>query len=140
MALVKWDPFELRSLWRWPSVWEDEDSLPNLADSRQLDVYETGDEVIVKASVAGVKPNNVDITFEKGILWVRGEEEEEEKKGKKYYKKSARSYSYKVAVPGNVDLKKEPEANIEDGVLTVSFKKTEEAKPRKIAIKTKKKK
>jgi len=134
MALVKWDPFDWRSFWRWPSVWEDEELMPAF-DSRQLDVYETKDEVVVKASVAGVKPDNVDVTFEKGVLTIRGEEEEEEKKGKKYYKKSSRSYSYKIAVPGEIDLKAEPKAEIENGVITVRFKKAKEAQPRKIAVK-----
>lgn len=139
MAIVKWDPFDLRSFWRWPSVWEDEDWVPAL-DNRQLDVYETKDEVVVKANVAGVKPDKVDVTFEKGVLWIRAEEEEESKEGKKYYRKASRSYSYKVAVPGNVDLKAEPQAEVDEGVVTVTFKKTEEAKPRKIPVKARAKK
>jgi len=133
MAIVKWDPFDMRPFWRWPSIWEDEDLV---ADGRQLDVYETDDEVVVKAGLAGVKPEHVDITFEKGMLWIRGEEEEEEKKDKKFYKKSSRSYSYKVAVPGNIDLKNDPEASFKNGVVEIKFKKSDEAKPRKIEIKT----
>lgn len=136
MAINKWDPFDLRPFWRWPSVWEDEEGEVSAFDNRQLDVYETENSVVVKAGVAGVRPKNVDITFEKGVLWIRGQEEEETKEGKKYYKKSSRSYSYKVAVPGNVDTKTDPEAEIEDGIVTVTFKKSALAKPRKITVKT----
>lgn len=134
MAIVRWDPFDLRSFWRWPSTWEEEEME---FGGRQLDVYETDDEVVVKAGVAGVDPKNVDVTFEDGVLEIRGQEEEEEKKGKKYYKKSSRSYRYRVAVPGNVDMKKEPEAEVDKGVITITFKKAEEAKPKKIEVKGK---
>ncbi len=135
MAVVKYDPFDLRSFWRWPSVWEEEEAE---FGGRQLDVYETDDEIVIKAGVAGVDPKNVDVTFEDGILQIQGQEEEEEKKGKKFYQKSSRSYRYRVAVPGNVDLKKEPEAEVDKGVITITFKKAEEAKPKKITVKGKK--
>ena len=126
----------LPSLLRWPDIWEDE--LVGMNDGG-LDVYETEDEVVVKASVAGVKPDKIEITFEKGVLTIAAQEEEEEKdKEKKYYRKASRAYSYRVAVPGNIDPKAEPEAEVENGVLVVRFKKAEEAKPKKIAIKKKK--
>lgn len=93
--------------------------------------------MVVKANVAGVDPKKVDVTFEKGILTIQAAEEEEEEKGKKYYKKASRSYSYRIAIPGNIDLKKDPKAEIDKGVVTVTFTKTPEAKPKKIAVKTK---
>ncbi len=134
MAIAKWDPVDLRSFWRWPSIWEEEEAE---FGGRQLDVYETKDEVVVKAGVAGVKPKNVEVTFEDGIVQIQGQQEEEEDKGKKFYKKSSRSYRYRVAVPGNIDLKKEPEAEVKDGVITINFKKAEESKPKKIEVKGK---
>lgn len=133
MAIVRWDPFQSR----WPSIWNwDEDDFYPGGESN-LDVYETEDEVVVKANVAGVDDEKVEITFEKGILWIRAEESEEEKEGKKYYRKASRSYSYKVAVPGNIDIKHEPDADIEKGVVTVTFRKAEEAKLKKISVKRK---
>ena len=131
MTIIRWDP--TRALLRWPNVWDDDDFMPNSSDN--LDVYETKDEGVVKAAVAGVNPDKVDVTFEKGILTITGSEESEEKEDKKYYRKSSRSYSYRVAVPGNIDLSVEPEAKIEHGVISISFKKAEEAKPKKIAVK-----
>ncbi len=126
------------SLFRWPEFW-DEDLTRNVNDAG-LDVYETEDEVVVRASVAGVKPDQIEITFEKGVLTITAQEEDESKDEKrKYYRKSSRSYAYRVAVPGNIDLKTEPEAEVENGILIVKFKKAEEAKPKKITIKSKKK-
>ncbi len=132
MAMVRWQPFSLR----WPNVWDwdEDDSLAPFTSGDNLDIYETEDEVVVKASVAGVDEDKVDITFEKGVLWIRAEESQEQKEGKKYYRKATRSYSYKVAVPGNIDMKQDPKASIEKGVVMVSFRKAEEAKPKKITI------
>lgn len=130
MTIVRFDP--TRALLRWPNIWDDEDFLPTASDN--LDVYETKDEVVVKAAVAGVNPDKVDVTFEKGVLTITGAEESEEKEDKKYYRKSSRSYSYRVAVPGNIDLSIEPEAKVEHGVIKISFKKAEEAKPKKITV------
>lgn len=135
MKLARWDPFDIRPFMSWPNIF-DEDSW---TDNRGLDVYETKDKVIVKASVAGIKPEDVDITFEKGVLWIKAQQKEEEKEGKKYYHKSFRSYSYKVAIPSNVDYKNEPEAEVDDGILTIAFAKSELSKPKKIQIKTKNK-
>lgn len=132
MAMVRWDPFKLS---RWPDVWDDEDMSFGLG--RDLDLYETEEEVVVKANVAGVEDEKVDITFEKGVLWIRAEEEEESREGKKYYSKATRSYSYKVAVPGDIDMGRDPEADIKKGVVTVTFKKAEQAKPKKIEVKRK---
>ena len=132
MAIIRWDP--MSSMLRWPNIW-DEDDFPVTPTSDNLDVYETKDDVVVKASVAGVDPDKVDVTFEKGVLTISAQEEEESKEGKKFYRKSSRSYSYRVAVPGNIDLSHEPEAKVTHGVVTVMFKKAEEAKPKKISIK-----
>jgi HSP20 family protein len=137
MALIKRDPF-VRSLSRWPSLWdEDFFDFPATTNSG-LDVYETEDEVVVKANVAGVPAEEVDLTFDKGVLWVRAEAEEKEKdKKKKHYSRSSWSYSYKVSVPGEVDYQTDPEAAVAGGVLTVTFKKSEQAKPKKLAVKAK---
>lgn len=135
MAIVRWDPLRVM---RWPNVWDwDEDELTPQASVDNLDIFETANEVIVRANVAGVVSDKIDITFEKGVLWIRAESEEESKEGKKYYRKASRSYSYKVAIPGDIDLNTEPQAKIENGLVTITFKKAEIAKPKKISIKTK---
>lgn len=132
MTIIRWDP--TRALLRWPNVWDDEEFTPSIGGDN-LDVYETKDEVVVKAAVAGVDPDKIDVTFEKGVLTITGSEESEEKEDKKFYRKSSRSYAYRVAVPGNIDLAKEPEASFKHGVVSIAFKKAEEAKPKKISIK-----
>ncbi len=132
MAIIRWDP--MSTMLRWPNIWEDED-FGALSGSDNLDVYETQNEVVIKANVAGVDPDKVEITFEKGVLTLTAREESEEKSDKKYYRKATRSYAYRIAVPGNLDLSAEPEAKVNHGIVSVTFKKTEEEKPKKIAIK-----
>lgn len=130
MAIVRWDPFKLS---RWPDYWDDEDFNNSLGTSN-LDLYETEEEVVVKASIAGVSRDKIDITFEKGILWIRAEEEEIDKEGKKYYRKASRNYSYKIAIPGDIDMSIDPKAEINDGLITITFTKAEQAKPKKILV------
>lgn len=140
MAIVRWSPFS--SFSRWPSIWDDEDftTLLDYHSTNNLDVYETESEVVVRANVAGVPVDKVDVTFDKGVLWIRAQaQEESEEANKKHYRRAVWQYSYKVAVPGPVDLKKDPSAEVEDGVLTVRFTKEAAAQPRKLAVKNVKK-
>ena len=131
MTIVRYDPMKM--MLRFPNIWDDDDW--SGSPSNNLDLYETEDEIVVKASVAGVDQDKVDITFEKGVMTISAAEEDEKTEGKKFYQKSSRSYAYRVAIPGNLDLTAEPSATFKNGVVTVAFKKAEEAKPKKIAIK-----
>jgi HSP20 family protein len=135
MELVPFRP--LRMLSRWPDFWDETDfGWGSARDS--LDIFETTDEVVVKANVAGVDIDHIDLTFEDGVLWIKAaKEDEQEDKDKTHYAKASWSYSYKVAVPGNIDMSKDPEASLDSGVLTVGFPKLEETKPRKLSIKAK---
>lgn len=139
MSLVRWSPLASSALSRWPSIWDDDELSTFMSQTaNNLEVYETDDEVVVKANVAGVPTESVDVTFEKGVLWIKAEQtQESDDKQKKHYSKSSWSYSYKVAVPGQIDHGREPEALVKDGVLTISFKKAEASKPRKLTIKAK---
>lgn len=132
MAIVRWDPF--RTLMRWPSIWDEEDWGTPTTTADQLDIYETDNEVVIRANIAGVPEDKVDLTFERGILTISAEETEETAEGKKYYQRASRRYSYRVAVPGNIDSKTEPQAHVDQGVVEVRFQKAAEAKPKKISV------
>lgn len=136
MAIVRWNPLFSRSLSQWPDLWDDDlfDSMGNQASSN-LDVYETENEVVIRANVAGVQEDDVDITFEKGVLWIKADRQEESDDQKKHYSKSSWNYSYKVAVPGMLDHTQEPEVELEKGMLTITFKKAEASKPKKLSVK-----
>lgn len=143
MALVRWSPLT-RALSQWPEAWDDDFfSLPLLGRAGGLDLYETEKQVVVKANVAGVPEDKIDLTFEKGLLTIsasmENEEQQEKDEGRTYYARSSRNYSYSVRVPGEVDMAADPAVDLEDGMLTVTFEKSQAAQPRKLAVKRKQK-
>lgn len=136
MSIIRWNPQVASLLSRWPDTWDD-DIMSSFtgAASHNLDVYETENEVVVKANVAGIPEESIDVTFEKGVLWIKAEQEEEaQDEQRKHYSKSSWSYSYKVAVPGTLDMSREPSAEVQNGVITITFKKAEESKPKKLTV------
>lgn len=119
----------------------DEDDAPSLRTSSGLDVYETDSDVVVKAAVPGIKAEDVDITFEDGVLRISAthEEHEEEKKKKKvvYQADRTSSFSYTTTLPRAIDSEK-IQAEVEDGIVVVTAPLAAEAKPRKITVSKKK--
>lgn len=119
-----------------PSVWEDiEEMLPTTGNINGLTVSEDDRNIYVSAAVPGVNPKEVDISLDKGVLWIKGETKEEEK-GKKFYRKATKSFSYRVTVPGEIDQNIEPEASCKNGIMTVTFVKSPKLKPKKILVKS----
>lgn len=137
MQLMRYNPL-LKQLNQWPDFFDDDGFMSTA--SNNLDVYETDDQIVVKANVAGVNPDQVDITFEKGTLWIKAEKQEEkEDKKKQHYSKSSWNYSYRVSLPNAtmLDHNTEPTADVDNGVVTITFKKTEASKPKKLTVKKK---
>lgn len=105
-----------------------------------ISIFEDEKNVYVEAAVPGVIPEDIEVSYDRGVLWIRGETQTEEKGGnKKYYKKAANAFSYKVAVPGDIDEKTNPEAFCENGVVMITFPKSVHAAPKKISVKGSKK-
>ncbi len=126
---------------RWffrPTLWEEEEEWPTMTMTEGLDVYEEDDKVIVKAAVPGVPADKVDVTFEDGVLRIKAkvEEKEEEKKKRKvvYRMDRVASFDYTTTLPRPVD-EKSIEARVENGVVIITAKIAEEAKPKKIPVK-----
>jgi HSP20 family protein len=91
--------------------------------------------VYVEASVPGVDPDKIEVSYDKGVLWIRGQQEQEKGGDRKYYRKASSSFSYRMAIPGNVDENKDPEATYKNGIMKVTFNKVPEPQPKKIAVK-----
>jgi len=106
----------------------------------QIDMYQTDEDVIVKATVPGVKPEDLHITITGDVLTIRGEiKAEEEVKDATYHIRERRygtfSRSLPLPVPVVADKAK---AEFEDGILTLTLPKAEEVRPKTISIKAKK--
>lgn len=126
-----------------PSLFQELDELQN--DLRKasftsttelgLSVYEDDLHVFVEAPVPGLKEDEIEITFEKGMLWIRGQKaQESEKENQKFHLKANRQYSYCLKVPGQIDASADIEASYERGLVLVRFKKSEIARPKRIMI------
>lgn len=116
-------PLSLRDGWSVPAV----------------DMYQTDDEVVVKASIPGFKAEDVQINVTGDILTLRGEvKREEEKKEKAWHIREQRwgSFERSVAMPTAVVADK-AKAEFENGILTVTLPKAEEVKPKTITVKAK---
>ncbi|GIW63619.1 MAG: hypothetical protein KatS3mg091_421 [Patescibacteria group bacterium] len=118
--------------------WDDfDEDFRDLTMTEGVDMYEEDNQIFVKAAVPGVDPNNVDITFEDGVLHIRAKEEKkEEDKNKRQYYRMDRivSFDYTVTLPRPVN----PDslnAEVKDGVVTVSAELADTAKSRKIPVK-----
>jgi len=61
-------PFLRNNANRWPDLWDDDFFNVPASYSNSLEVYETENDIVVKANVAGVPVENVDITVDKDIL------------------------------------------------------------------------
>jgi HSP20 family protein len=102
-----------------------------------IDLYQTDDEVIVKASLPGFKPDQVQVNVTGDVLTIKGEAREEQERGERAYHVRERrwgSFERSLMLPAGVAADK-ARADFEDGVLTVSLPKAEEARPKSISIK-----
>jgi HSP20 family protein len=101
-----------------------------------VDIYETEQELVVKADLPDVNPQDLDIRVEDNILTIRGERKFENKENEENYLRVERSYgsfsrSFQLANSVNSDAIK---ADYQNGVLTLSIPKREEAKPKQIKV------
>lgn len=115
---------------------DDDWALNEFSNPSGLTVSEDDQHVYVEAALPGIKPDEIEMIFDKGVVWIKAEKREEsEDKKKKYYRKAMSTFSYRVAVPGDVDESKQPEATIKYGVLRATFFKTKVGTAKKIPIK-----
>ena len=107
--------------------------------SLPIDMYQTNDDVVVKAVVPGFRPEQVQINVTGDVLTIRGEtSQEEETKEKSWHIREHRfgSFERSVALPVNV-VSNKATAEFENGVLTITLPKSEAVKPKTITVKTK---
>lgn len=144
--LIRWDPFGDRSFQRSLDRFFDEPFvragfgwIAPVDASLAIDMYETKDDVVVKAALPGLKPEQVQVTITGDMLTIRGESNEENQvKEENYVRKERRfgSFSRCVTLPSGVKADK-ADATFENGVLTLKIPKSEESKPKTIKVKTK---
>ena len=101
-----------------------------------VDIYETEHELVVKADLPEVDPKELDIRVENNLLTIRGERKFEKKVNEENYLRVERAYgsfsrSFSLANTVNSEAIK---AEYQNGVLTLTIPKREEAKPKQIKV------
>ena len=112
----------------------DESNLTTYAPA--VDIFETEHELVVKADLPDIDPKDLDIRVENNILSIRGERKFESKVSQDKYLRVERAYgsfsrSFSLASTVNSEAIK---ADYQNGVLTLSVPKREEAKPKQIKV------
>ena len=139
MAIIRWDPFR--------EMTQVQNQVNRLVDQmwggRQeswmpaVDVFDKQDAVVLKAELAGMDPDDIQIEVEDNVLTIKGERNFEEKVDEeRYYRVERRygSFQRSLALPQGVKAD-EIQAAYDDGILTVTVPKAEEEKPKKIEVK-----
>ena len=148
-AVERWEPFKEMMSLREAMNHLVEDSLirpgswltPFDAEAMSvaMDVIDTKDNVIVKASVPGIKPEDIDVSVTGDVLTIRGETASEEKIEQGSYLRQERrfgKFERSLTLPTLVQADK-ADAKFEHGVLTLTLPKAEQVKPKAIKVKTK---
>ncbi len=143
MVLRRWEPFrELRQMQEnmdrlWRSFSPGGGETGNVENwAIPLDVVQQGDNFIVKASVPGVNPEDIDVSIENDVLTIKGQtKEEREHQEGNYLMRERRSGSFYRALrlPDTVDSDK-AQPHYESGVLSITFPRMESKKPKRLQI------
>lgn len=124
-----------------------EDSIPRTPATREdnlfagswapaVDIYETENEIVLKADLPDIDPKDVDIRVEDNILYLKGERKfEKETKEENFHRieRNYGSFARSFSLPHTVAADKIV-ASYKDGVLHVKMPKREETKPKQIKI------
>ncbi len=116
--------------------WSDQDSGARIA-RLPIDAYNTDNEIVVKAAVPGIKPEEVEITYEGDTLTIKGEVPAEPENvnmlfAERFHGRFARTIQMNVAIEAD-----KIEATFENGVLTLVLPKAEEVRPHVIKVQAK---
>ena len=147
MAIVRWDPFsEMMTLRNSMDRMFEDSMLRRLQSSpdsgegyMSMDVYQSDDNIVIKAVLPGVKLDDLDISITGETITIKGESKKDEQiKDEQYLLRERQygSYSRTLQMPIQVQGDK-ADATFEDGILTLTVPKAESVKPKQIKVKAK---
>ncbi len=144
MTIERWDPFRdmislrdaMNSLLAESFVRPGGPPAPGGAATLPLDVAETEGEFVIKASLPGIKPEDVHITAHGDTLTIRGESKaEEERKGTHWHVRERRVSSFARSISLGTPIHADAaSASFDHGVLTLTLPKAEAARPKQIKV------
>jgi len=102
-------------------------------------MYETNNDVVVKAALPGIRADEVQINVNGDVLTIKGEmKHEDEKKDKSWHIREHRwgAFERSIRLPTGV-IADRAKADFDNGILMITLPKSEEVKPKTITVKTK---
>jgi HSP20 family protein len=145
MSMMRWDPFTETTSLRQAidQLFENSFIRPGSAQPGgglgiPVDLLEQGEALVVKASLPGVKPDDVDVQIQQNVLMITGQHREEQERQQGRYLLAERRtgrFSRAITLPVAVDANA-CEATFADGVLTLHLPKAEQARTKQIPIRT----
>ena len=102
-----------------------------------IDVYQTDQDIVIKSTIAGVKPEDIDISINNDMVTIRGKRTKDEQiNAEDYYYQELYwgAFSRSVILPVEVDADR-AKATIKNGILTIKLPKSEKIKTKKISVK-----
>jgi HSP20 family protein len=120
-----------------PKVKKDEEWLNDYEGQLNIDMFQTKDNVIIKSTIAGVRPEDIDITVANDMVNIKGTRRKEETIATDdyfYQECYWGNFSRSVIVPVDIDSEN-IEADLKDGILTVIIPKAAKAKTKKVKVK-----
>ncbi|GBE16491.1 spore protein SP21 [bacterium BMS3Abin15] len=114
-----------------------EENWPSDAEGQlTIDVYQTENDVVIKSTIAGVKPEDLDVAINNDMITIKGERKNEEVvENENYYYQECYwgSFSRSVVLPVDVIADK-AEASLKNGILTIRLPKADTTKAKKIQV------
>lgn len=119
-----------------PAQAEEENWMNDSEGQLTIDVYQTDNDIVIKSTIAGVKPEDLDVSINNDMVTIRGERKNEEKvEGENYYYQECYwgTFSRSVILPVEVIADK-AEAAMKNGILTIRLPKADTTKTKKIQV------
>jgi len=145
MAIVRWEPLrdlmtaqtDFGRLFREAfAPFSGETELSTRAWAPAVDIFETNNDIVLKAELPGVDPKDVEVRVEDNTLYLKGERKFEKEVKEQNYHRVERSYgtfARSFSLPNSISADK-VKAEFKDGLLSITMPKREEAKPKTVKI------
>ena len=114
-----------------------EDWLSESEGQLTIDVYQTHNDIVIKSTIAGVRPEDIDVAITNDMVTIKGKrQKDEEVKTEEYYYQECYwgSFSRSVILPVEIDAE-QAHASMKNGILTIRLPKIEKTKTKKIKVK-----
>jgi HSP20 family protein len=144
MSITRWDPFQnlatlqdqVNRLFETPFAGRRGENSNLTAWAPAVDIYETENELVIKADLPDINEKDLDVRVENNMLTIRGERKFEQKVNEDNYLRIERTYgsfSRSFSLPTTVNTES-IQAEYKNGVLTVQLPKRAESKPRQVKV------